>query len=114
MFCTKCGVELPEREIYCSQCGHPTEKAAGRPAARQRLYRSRYDSKIAGVCGGMAKYLDLDPTLMRVLWLLLLFALPPAGLIGYIAAWIVMSKEPEVYPPVVTQPGYSTGTSVTN
>jgi phage shock protein C len=109
MFCTKCGVELPEREIYCSQCGHPTEKAsAARPVARQLLLRARYNKKIAGVCAGMAKYLDVDPTLMRVLWLLLLFALPPAGLIGYLAAWIVMPLEPEAYPPTVVQPGFTT------
>jgi phage shock protein PspC (stress-responsive transcriptional regulator) len=66
--------------------------------------RARFDKKIAGVCGGMAKYLDVDPTFMRVLWLLLLLGLPPAGLIGYIAAWIVMPKEPLPYPPVVTNP----------
>jgi phage shock protein PspC (stress-responsive transcriptional regulator) len=67
--------------------------------------RSRTDQKIAGVCAGMAAYTDVDPTLMRVLWLLLLFALPPAGLIGYIAAWIVIPKEPlALVPPPVVQP----------
>jgi phage shock protein C len=101
MFCTKCGVELEERDGYCYQCGAATGRAVPGSRVSPRLMRTRYDKKIAGVCGGMGKYLDMDPTLMRVLWLLLLFALPPAGLIGYIAAWIVMPKEPEVYPPVV-------------
>ena len=63
--------------------------------------RVRYTNKIAGVCGGMARYLDTDPTLVRVGWLLLLFALPPAGIIGYLAAWIIIPKEPASLP----QPG---------
>jgi phage shock protein C len=103
MFCTKCGIELEERDGYCYQCGAATGRQTAGPATRGPLQRTRVDKKIAGVCGGMAKYLDMDPTLMRVLWLLLLFALPPAGLIGYIAAWIIMPREPEIYPPVVTQ-----------
>ena len=42
----------------------------------------------------MAKYLGMDSTVMRILWLLLLFGLPPAGVLGYIAAWILMPIEP--------------------
>ncbi len=104
MFCTKCGVELDEQDGYCRQCGTATGRPTLHPRAAARLMRARFDKKIAGVCGGIGKYLDMDPTLMRVLWLLLLFALPPAGLIGYIAAWIVMPKEPNPYPPVMTNP----------
>ena len=36
----------------------------------RRLYRSRYDRQIAGIAAGMAEYLDLDPTLVRILWIL--------------------------------------------
>ena len=96
MYCTRCGVELEVRDSYCFQCGVAT--ARGARLVPKRLFRTRYDKKIAGVCGGMALYLDTDPTLMRVLWLLLLFALLPAGLIGYIAAWIIIPKEPLVLP----------------
>ena len=104
MFCTRCGVELEDRDSYCYECGTATGRRTDRPGKPLRLLRSRMDKKIAGVCGGMAKYMDVDPTFMRVLWLLLLFALPPAGLIGYIAAWIVMPQEPLAYPPVVSTP----------
>jgi phage shock protein C len=55
------------------------------------------NKRIAGVCGGFAAYLEMDPTVMRVLWLLLTFGLPPAGIIGYIAAWIIVPKEQAVY-----------------
>ena len=45
------------------------------------------DKKIAGVCGGLAEYFDLDPTLVRVLWLLLvLFA--GTGVLVYFILWI--------------------------
>jgi phage shock protein PspC (stress-responsive transcriptional regulator) len=58
--------------------------------------RTSAGKKIAGVCSGIAEYLDADPTMVRVVWLILTFALPPAGIIGYIAAWIVMPKESDV------------------
>ncbi|HET7215093.1 MAG TPA: PspC domain-containing protein [Terriglobia bacterium] len=56
--------------------------------------RSRTDEKIAGVCGGFAEYLEIDPTLVRLIWLAALF-LGGWGLIAYIVAWIVMPLEPE-------------------
>ena len=60
----------------------------------KRLYRSRTDKKIAGVCGGLAKYFDVDPVIIRLLWILfVLFG--GAGIILYIIAWIVVPLEPE-------------------
>jgi phage shock protein PspC (stress-responsive transcriptional regulator) len=93
MFCTKCGVEIREGDFYCGKCGTATSDAP-KPAPAEPLYRSATDKKIGGVCGGLARYFSMDPTLMRVLWLLLTFGLPPAGIIGYIAAWILMPMEP--------------------
>jgi len=57
----------------------------------RNLYRSKTDKKIAGVCGGIAEYLNTDPTLIRLIWILgtLLWG---AGLIGYILAWIIISE----------------------
>lgn len=55
--------------------------------------RSRTDEKIAGVCGGFAEYLEIDVTLVRLIWLAALF-LGGWGLIAYIVAWIVMPLEP--------------------
>lgn len=56
--------------------------------------RSRTDEKIAGVCGGFAEYLEVDVTLVRLVWLAALF-LGGWGFIAYIVAWIVMPLEPE-------------------
>jgi phage shock protein PspC (stress-responsive transcriptional regulator) len=57
------------------------------------LTRKLIDKKIAGVCGGFAEYLEADPTMVRLLWVLLSLGLPPAGILGYIIAWIVIPKE---------------------
>jgi len=61
--------------------------------ARQRLVRPRANRKIAGVCAGVAEYFDLDVALVRIVWVICsLFGL--VGVIGYIAAWIVVPDEP--------------------
>ena len=65
------------------------------PTAK-KLYRSGHDKKIAGVCGGIGTYLDIDPTLIRLGWIVLtiLTGVVP-GIIGYIIAAIVMPREPK-------------------
>ena len=57
----------------------------------KKLYLSDEDRKIAGVCGGIAEYLNLDSTLVRVLWVLvaLIFG---SGILAYIIAWILMPR----------------------
>ncbi len=40
---------------------------------QKRLYRSRTEKMIAGVCGGLAEYFDIDPTIIRILWVLITF-----------------------------------------
>lgn len=60
----------------------------------KRLYRSRTERMIGGVCGGLAQYFNIDPTIVRLIFLLLLFAGGAAFLI-YIIMWIVVPLEPE-------------------
>lgn len=62
----------------------------------KRLYKSRTDRMIDGVCGGIAHYLNLDPTLVRIAWVLLTL-LGGSGILLYFIAMIVMPKEPFVY-----------------
>lgn len=59
----------------------------------KRLTRTSWDSPISGVCGGVARYLGLDPTLVRVLAVLLGVFTFPAFVIVYFIAWAVMPKE---------------------
>ncbi len=60
----------------------------------KRLYRSRKERSIAGVCGGIAEYLDVDPTLVRILWLMLAAAGGP-GVLLYLVMAVVVPEEPE-------------------
>ena len=60
----------------------------------KRLYRSRDERKIWGVCGGIAEYFDVDPTLVRLIAVLTLF-FACTGIIVYIILAIVMPLEPQ-------------------
>ncbi|HKF23554.1 MAG TPA: PspC domain-containing protein [Candidatus Angelobacter sp.] len=91
MYCNYCGKVIPDDSCLCAYCG---KRMAG-VVARKRLVRPREGRKIAGVCAGFAEYFDLDVTLVRVVWVVCsLFGL--AGVIGYVAAWIVMPEEPKL------------------
>lgn len=60
----------------------------------KKLYRSKKDRKLAGVCGGLGEYFGIDPTLIRVGFVLL--ALPGGlpGVLPYLILWIVIPEEP--------------------
>jgi phage shock protein C len=97
MFCTKCGIALDESARFCQQCGKPTGVGGDAPPATEwavpkRLTRPMHDKKLAGVCAGFARYMDVDVTLMRVIWLLVAI-FTGVGFIAYIVAWIAMPKD---------------------
>ena len=60
-------------------------------ARTRRLYRSRTDRKLAGVCGGLARYFNPDATLIRVL-VVLLAVVGGSGLVIYLAMWIIVPR----------------------
>ncbi|MCY3573057.1 MAG: PspC domain-containing protein [Chloroflexi bacterium] len=70
---------------------------------RRRLYRSRQQRSLAGVCGGIAEYLDVDPSLVRIAWVLLSMAGGPALLL-YIVMAVVVPEEPEFIPASAEKP----------
>lgn len=55
----------------------------------KRLYRSSLDKQLGGVCGGLAEYLELDPSLVRIAAILLL-CLGGTGFLAYLVAWVVI------------------------
>ncbi|MCL2110471.1 PspC domain-containing protein [Microgenomates group bacterium] len=59
---------------------------------KKKLYRSNSNRMIAGVCGGIGEYFDIDPTIIRLGWVLLTF-FGGSGLIAYIVCAIVIPKE---------------------
>jgi phage shock protein C len=61
--------------------------------ASRKLYRSRSNRQLAGVCGGLAEYFSLDATLIRVLFIVLA-VLGGSGVILYLAMWIIVPKQP--------------------
>jgi len=64
----------------------------------KRLYRSRTDRKIAGVLGGLGEYLNADPTVLRVLFLVLALVTGGATLLAYPIMWIVTPESPATAP----------------
>ena len=65
----------------------------------KKLCRSTKDRWLAGICGGIAEYFALDPTIIRVLFVLFsVFA--GGGILAYIILWIIIPQEPEASEPV--------------
>ena len=58
----------------------------------KRLYKSSTDKKVCGVCGGIANYFDVDPTVIRLIWVIFTLV-GGSGLIAYIIAAIIMPDE---------------------
>src|SRR5215813_14162969 len=111
VICPNCQKDIADGSNFCYACG--ARQAAPPPSGyapyggyeRRRLVRSINDRKIGGVCAGVADYFDLDPTLVRVFWLLLILC---AGLpiVAYFICWLVL---PEGYTGGVTTTTASPG-----
>jgi phage shock protein C len=65
----------------------------------RRLYRSVHERVLGGVAGGIAEYFDLDPSLVRIAWAVLVLASAGAFLVLYIVMWIVVPEAPAGYLP---------------
>lgn len=68
----------------------------------KKFYRSRKNRVVAGICGGLAEYFEIDPIIVRLITLILVLSLG-AGFIAYIIAWIVVPEEPDSIIPVHTE-----------
>ncbi len=91
MYCPQCGKDYAQKVNFCCQCGTAMFTPAVGPKKPLRL--SRTDKKIAGVCGGFAEYAELDPTIVRITWLVVAI-FSGVGFIAYLIAWIVMPQAP--------------------
>jgi phage shock protein C len=92
MFCAHCGREIADSSNFCSVCGGRQRQRT----SQKQLTLSATDKKMAGVCGGIAEYLDVDPTIVRLVWVAL--SVVPGGFVGgalaYVLAWIIIPKAP--------------------
>ena len=116
MNCQQCHKEIAEYSNFCYYCGarqNPNAAPSAAPRPQKRLMRSSTDCKLGGVCGGLAEYLDVDSTIVRLIWVVLIlfpFPLIPAVL-GYFVAWLVIPQAPPPIPVEVSaQPAAPTAT----
>jgi phage shock protein C len=86
-----------ESESYMS--GSTTNYAPGDSSAStpRRMYRIEKDRKIAGICSGLGEYFNMDPTIIRIFWVMLLL-LVGTGLLLYLIMWFVMPLKAESIP----------------
>jgi len=102
MNCPNCRRDIADYSNFCYYCGTRQQMGAAQGQGgyvQKRLMRSSVDSKIAGVCGGIAEYLGVDSTVVRLIWVIAIFVPIPVclALVSYIVAWIIMPLAP---PPV--------------
>jgi phage shock protein C len=97
MICAHCQRDIADYSNFCYFCGARQHASpAGPPRASRRLMRSAVDCKIAGVCGGIAEYFEIDSTLVRLVWVVLVIMPVPVvpAFIGYFVAWLIMPQAP--------------------
>ena len=70
----------------------------------KRLYRSKTNKVFAGICGGVGEYFDIDPVMVRLVWLLIVvFTGVVPGLLAYIIAMYVIPQQTVITPPSATE-----------
>jgi phage shock protein PspC (stress-responsive transcriptional regulator) len=88
MKCDRCSREIDTDSAFCRHCGAPVRD----PGQPRRLTRLPSQGKLGGVCAGVAAYLGTDPTIVRLVWVLL--SVVPGviigGLVAYVVAWVLL------------------------
>jgi phage shock protein C len=82
-----------QRERVQPPAGLPRQRGM---ELKHRLYRSRGERMISGVAGGLADYVDLDPTIVRLLWLFAFLTTGPLALVLYFLCVMIIPREPDI------------------
>src|SRR5207248_2354642 len=98
MICANCKKDIAIGSKFCYNCGAkqpetPPPCLSPATGGTMRLMRSMTNKKIVGVCAGLADYFDIDPTIIRVLWLIAVLCFG-TGLLDYLILWIVLPGAP--------------------
>jgi phage shock protein C len=94
MTCPACARDVEPDSTFCRYCGAAVVPPI--PPDARRLVRLPSEGRLAGVCAGLAAYLDVDVTIVRLAWVILSI-FPGAligGLLGYLGAWFIMPEGP--------------------
>lgn len=108
-FCSNCGNQTGENDEFCSACGSKTAKSAFKTSyapnqqhqrtqsqqysETKKLYRSRHERWMFGVCGGLGRYFSVDPIVFRLIFIVLFFGYG-TGLLLYILMTLLIPENP--------------------
>ena len=98
MFCPHCGKESIAESNFCSACGTPRLAPA---AAGPRIVRPRHPRMLAGVCAGFAIHYGWRVPTVRVLFAIFTCLTSGAGVLIYLALWILLPDAPYAVPPII-------------
>jgi phage shock protein PspC (stress-responsive transcriptional regulator) len=84
--------QKPQTQTQAPQSSEVSSKQPSHPSYK-KLYRSRDNRMIAGICGGLGEYFDVDPTVIRLV--AAAGALMGVGIVAYLVAWIIIPLEPQ-------------------
>jgi len=91
--CIYCAEEIQDEAIKCRYCSSNLRTSSW---GGKRLYRSQRDRKLAGICAGLADYLEVDPVLMRVAWVVLAFLSAGIAILLYAVLIFVIPNQDEL------------------
>ena len=60
----------------------------------KKIFLSETNKKIGGVCGGIGDYFNIDPTLVRLIWIVITLMTMGTGIVAYIIAWVIIPQQP--------------------
>ena len=87
-----CLSPLRDKEKACTFAPETKNKSK----MNKKLYRSMTDKRLCGICGGLGEYFEIDPTIIRLIWVILTFCSFGCGFWAYIIAALIVPKQKEL------------------